>query len=42
MVWHVLSDYARRSGVGIRVDPETAYALFDGLFTHAVRDWLAR
>lgn len=41
MVWRILSRYAELSGGELTVDADTAYALFDGLFSRAVQDQLA-
>lgn len=41
MVWRILSRYAELAGGTVLVDPETAYALFDGVFSRAVQTWLA-
>lgn len=40
MVWRILSRYAALSEATLIVDPETAYALFDGVFSRAVQAWL--
>ena len=41
MVWRILSRYADLSDGELTVDADTAYALFDGLFSHAVQEELA-
>lgn len=41
MVWRILDRYAELSGGELGVDADTAYALFDGLFSHAVQEELA-
>lgn len=41
MVWRILTRYAQLCGGQLNVDPETAYALFDGVFSHAVQKQLA-
>lgn len=37
MVWRILSRYAELRGASIVVDAETAYALFDGVFSRSVQ-----
>lgn len=41
MVWRILTRYAELAGGTILVDPETAYALFDGVFSRTVHAWLS-
>lgn len=41
MVWRILIRYSDVSGLDIGLDADTAYALFDGVFTRAVYDHLA-
>lgn len=41
MVWRILVRYGSLSGQDVAVDADTAYALFDGVFTRAVYDHLA-
>ena len=41
MVWRILLRYSDVSGLDIGLDADTAYALFDGVFTRAVYDHLA-
>ena len=40
MVWRILSRYAELADGTVVVDAETAYALFDGVFSRAVQSWL--
>jgi hypothetical protein len=40
MVWRILARYAELSSAALIVDAETAYALFDGVFSRAVQAWL--
>ncbi|HEY5784890.1 MAG TPA: TetR/AcrR family transcriptional regulator [Microlunatus sp.] len=40
MVWRILTRYAELSDGTVFVDAETAYALFDGVFSRAVQTWL--
>jgi AcrR family transcriptional regulator len=37
MIWRVVTTYAALSKVPLAVSPELAYALFDGVFQHALR-----
>jgi AcrR family transcriptional regulator len=41
MIWRILSRYAELVGRPLAVDQDTAYALFDGLFQHALLHHLA-
>jgi AcrR family transcriptional regulator len=41
MIWRILTRYAKLSGSQLSVGPETAYALIDGLFQHALFNHLA-
>ena len=41
MIWRILTEYAELSGSQPSVGPETAYALIDGLFQHALFNHLA-
>ena len=41
MIWRILTGYAELSGSQPSVGPETAYALIDGLFQHALFNHLA-
>jgi AcrR family transcriptional regulator len=41
MVWRILNRYAELRGTSLLVDPDTAYALFDGVFFRAVQAWLS-
>ena len=36
MIWRIISRYAQLSGRGLSVTPALAYALFDGVFQHAL------
>ena len=40
MVWRILSRYAELCGTSVVVDPDTAYALFDGVFCRTVQAYL--
>ena len=40
MVWRILSRYAELADATVLVDPDTAYALFDGVFSRSVQAWL--
>ena len=41
MIWRILTRYAELAGAQLSVGPETAYALIDGLFQHALFNHLA-
>ena len=41
MIWRILTRYAELAGSQLSVGPETAYALIDGLFQHALFNHLA-
>jgi len=36
MIWRIVSHYAELAGAPLAVSPEAAYAVFDGLFHHAL------
>jgi hypothetical protein len=41
MIWKIVTRYAELSAATLIVGPETAYAIFDGLFQHALFKHLA-
>jgi len=41
MIWKIVTRYAELSATTLIVGPETAYAIFDGLFQHALFNHLA-
>jgi hypothetical protein len=41
MIWRILTRYAELAASQLSVGPETAYALIDGLFQHALFNHLA-
>jgi AcrR family transcriptional regulator len=41
MIWRIVSKFAELSGTQVVVSPSVAYALYDGLFQHALRRHLS-
>ncbi len=40
MIWRVLSRFAELAGVPVRASSEVSYAMFDGVFQHALQKYL--
>lgn len=40
MIWRVLSRFSELAGVPVRASSEVAYAMFDGVFQHALQKYL--
>ncbi len=41
MIWRVLARFAELAGAPVRASSETAYAMFDGVFQHALQKYVA-